>query len=123
MSELQIRETVPETGHDLLKDMLSEATSLRTKAWAARALTEQMVSVFLYQDRDQKSSQKPSLGEMIDAIKNKYGEEILSVIRYIKYIGDKASHYGKDNIITKEDVDKSVENTLNLFSIILTYRM
>lgn len=120
MSELQIRETVPETGHDLLKDMLSEATSLRTKAWAARALTEQMVSVFLYQDRDQKSSQKPSLGEMIDAVKNKYGEEILSVIRHIKHIGDKASHYAKDNIIKKEDVDKSVENTLNLFSIILT---
>ena len=123
MNERKIRDTVPESGHNILTDMLSETTSLQTKAWAARRLTEQMVSVFLYEDADPgQTNKKPSLGEMIDKIKLTCGSEILSAIREIKEIGDKASHYSKEYEISQKSVERVASLTLDLFSMILTQK-
>lgn len=119
MTEQMVRDTVPESGHDILADMLSEQTSLKTKAWAARLLTEQMVSVFLYESTNSEGCRKPSLGDMIDGIKESCGNDVLSAIRQIKLIGDKASHYSKDNAVSQQDVERIVPLTLKLFALIL----
>jgi hypothetical protein len=122
VAEQIIRDIVPESGHGILTDMLSEKTSLQTKAWAARRLTEQMVSVFLYEGAESEQSRKPSLGDMIDGIKDSCGNEILSAIRQINEIGDKASHYSGESVTSRKDVERTVSLTLNLFSMISTDR-
>ncbi len=120
MPEKMIRDTVPESSHDILSDMLSEQTSLKTKAWAARLLTEQMVSVFLYEGTNSDGFRKPSLGDMIDEIKETCGSEVLSAIRQIKLIGDRASHFSKENSVSQQDAEKIIFLTLRLFTLILT---
>lgn len=115
--------STPKKGEHRLSEMLSEHSSLETKANASRWYVEMMIDLFLSKESKKRLSEKIfkklPLSDKIEKIKQDYDENIIDTLYLIKSIGDKGSHYSSDVTLNKKEIDTAVKKATNLFTLIL----
>jgi hypothetical protein len=113
----------PKKGEHRLSEMLSENSSLETKANASRWYLEMMIDLFLSKESKQNLSEiifkKLSLSDKIEDISKYYSKDIIDTLHLIKNVGDKGSHYSSDVRLNKKEIDTVVKKATNLFTLIL----
>lgn len=113
----------PKIGQHRINDMLSEATSLETKASTARWYAEMMIDLFLSKEVKcaigEEDFYKLTLSEKIKGIKPFFSEQIIDSLQLIRNFGNKAAHYNPNVKIRETDVKKIVEKALTLFDLLL----
>jgi hypothetical protein len=114
---------VPKVGEHRLYDLLSENTSLETKASTARWYAEMMIDLFFSAKRKKELGESKfnnlSLGDKIKIIKPEYSSDLIDALNLIKQFGDIASHYKPERSIDEKNVKKIIEKALSLFDFVL----
>lgn len=110
---------VPKVGHHRLYDLVSEKTSLETKASTARWYAEMMIDLFFSANAKEKVGEdkfnKLSLGEKIKILREWCSDELIDALNLIKQFGDIASHYNPSKTIKESEVNKIIVKALSLF--------
>lgn len=101
---------------DILSPDASDETKAQTARWFAEMMTKDFLSRELPKDVD---CHNMSLGELIDALLGRVDGSVIDSLRFIKELGDKASHYHPQRRITKEEAVKAVKASLGLYQMIL----
>lgn len=115
--------STPKKGEHRLSEMLSEHSSLETKANASRWYVEMMIDLFLSKELkvslSEQEFKKLRLNDKIEKIKQYYDKDIIDTLYLIKSVGDKGSHYSSDTTLNKKEIDTIVNKATNLFTLIL----
>lgn len=109
----------PSIANHRISELLSENASNETKAHISRWYAEMMIKEFLNDELSNIDYKKKPLSELIEILKGSVDSKIINSLYLIKDFGDKASHYNDDVIITTEQALKAVNETINLYLLII----
>lgn len=114
----------PKPAEPRLSDLFSETVSDASKGNAARFYAEMMIDLFLSdrlkEELQVSSLEKIALGDQIQKISAYTDSAIIDALWRIKDFGDKASHYSKNQVLTKAEANKAVEDAVSIIVQILT---
>lgn len=109
----------PSIANHRVSELLSENISNETKAHISRWYAEMMIKEFLSDQFPTIDYKKKSLSELIAILRGLVDCKIINSLNLIKDFGDKASHYDSDINITSEQALKAVNETINLYLLII----
>lgn len=109
----------PSKANHRIGELLSENVSNETKAHISRWYAEMMIKEFLNDEFSNIDYKKKPLSELIEILKKSVDSNIINSLYLIKDFGDKASHYDHDINITTEQALKAVNETINLYLLII----
>ncbi|CQD47026.1 hypothetical protein NE897_15045 [Yersinia ruckeri] len=109
----------PSKANHRISELLSENLSNETKAHISRWYAEMMIKEFLNDQFLNIDYSKKSLSELIAILRDSVDCKIINSLNLIKDFGDKASHYDSNINITAEQALKAVNETINLYLLII----
>ncbi len=109
----------PSKANHRISELLSENLSNETKAHISRWYAEMMIKEFLSDQFLNVDCKKKSLSELIAILRGSVDCKIINSLNLIKDFGDKASHYDSDINVTTEQALKAVNETINLYLLII----
>mgnify|MGYP003286805293 CR=1 FL=1 len=109
----------PSIASHRIGELLSESISNETKAHISRWYAEMMIKEFLNDQFSNMDYNKKPLSELIGGLKGLVDCRIINSLNLIKDFGDKASHYNSEINVTAEQALKAVNETINLYVLII----
>ncbi|HBR1895770.1 hypothetical protein ACNPNM_09395 [Klebsiella variicola] len=109
----------PSIASHRIGELLSENISNETKAHISRWYAEMMIKEFLNDQFSNMDYNKKPLSELIGVLKGLVDCKIINSLNLIKDFGDKASHYNAGINVTAEQALKAVNETINLYVLII----